>query len=66
MPVLRERLAQRTADELAAIFERHGLPFAPIRRPEELFDDPHLQATGALPTSRCPMANVPGRPRRSR
>jgi crotonobetainyl-CoA:carnitine CoA-transferase CaiB-like acyl-CoA transferase len=48
MPVLRERLAQHTAYELAAIFERHGLPFAPIRRPEELFDDPHLRATGGL------------------
>ncbi|WP_406622686.1 CaiB/BaiF CoA transferase family protein [Acidovorax sp. SDU_ACID1] len=48
MPVLRERLAGHTADALAAIFERHGLPFAPIRRPEELFDDPHLQATGGL------------------
>ena len=48
MPVLRERLAQHTADELAAIFERHGLPFAPIRRPEELFDDPHLNQTGGL------------------
>ena len=48
MPVLRERLAQHTAEELAAIFERHGLPFAPIRRPDELFDDPHLQATGGL------------------
>jgi crotonobetainyl-CoA:carnitine CoA-transferase CaiB-like acyl-CoA transferase len=24
------------------------LPFALIRRPEELFDDPHLAATGAL------------------
>ena len=35
MPVLRERLAQHTADELAAIFERHGLPFCthpPARR----------------------------------
>jgi crotonobetainyl-CoA:carnitine CoA-transferase CaiB-like acyl-CoA transferase len=48
IPVLRERLASRTAAELAAIFERAGLPFAPIRRPEELFDDPHLLATGAL------------------
>ena len=48
MPVLRERLASRTAAELAAIFEQHGLPFAPIRKPEELFDDPHLLATGAL------------------
>ena len=48
MPVLRERLATRTAAELADIFERHGLPFAPIRKPEELFDDPHLLATGGL------------------
>jgi crotonobetainyl-CoA:carnitine CoA-transferase CaiB-like acyl-CoA transferase len=48
IPILRERLATRTAAELAAIFERAGLPFAPIRRPEELFDDPHLVATGAL------------------
>ncbi|HQQ69833.1 MAG TPA: CaiB/BaiF CoA-transferase family protein [Alicycliphilus sp.] len=48
VPELRSRLAAHTADELAAVFERHGLPFAPIRRPEELFDDPHLAATGGL------------------
>ena len=48
MPLLRERLADRSASELAATFERHGLPFAPITRPEELLDDPHLLATGGL------------------
>ncbi|MES2937216.1 MAG: CaiB/BaiF CoA-transferase family protein [Pseudomonadota bacterium] len=48
IPELRTRLAGRSAAELAEIFERHGLPFAPIRKPEELFDDPHLQATGGL------------------
>ncbi len=48
LPLLRERLAHRTAAELAAIFERQGLPFAPIRKPEELFEDPHLVATGGL------------------
>ena len=48
LPVLRERLATRSAAELAALFERAGLPFAPIRKPEELFDDEHLQATGGL------------------
>ncbi len=48
MPLLRERLATRTAAELAAVFEHHGLPFAPIARPQDLFDDPHLQATGTL------------------
>ncbi|TAG50364.1 MAG: CoA transferase [Betaproteobacteria bacterium] len=46
--VLRERLAHRSAAELAELFERVGLPFAPIRKPEELFDDEHLNATGGL------------------
>ncbi|MDP1999810.1 MAG: CoA transferase, partial [Rhodoferax sp.] len=45
---LRQRLATRSAAELAALFERVALPFAPIRRPEELFDDEHLLATGGL------------------
>ncbi len=49
-----ERLAQRTADELAALFEREGLPFAPIRKPEDLYDDPHLLATGGLADVRLP------------
>ena len=26
----------------------HGLPYAPITRPQELMDDPHLLATGGL------------------
>ncbi len=30
------------------MFEKVGLPFAPIRKPEELFDDEHLNATGGL------------------
>jgi crotonobetainyl-CoA:carnitine CoA-transferase CaiB-like acyl-CoA transferase len=48
MPVLRERLTAWRAAELAALFERVGLPFAPIRKPEELYDDEHLLATGGL------------------
>ncbi len=48
IPLLRERLAGRSAVELAALFEQAGLPFAPIRKPEELYDDPHLKATGGL------------------
>ena len=48
LPVLRERLAAHSAAELTALFERVGLPFAPISRPEELYDDEHLLATGGL------------------
>ena len=48
IPILRERFAVYSAAELSAIFEKNALPFAPITRPEELFDDPHLNQTGGL------------------
>ncbi|KNZ33094.1 MAG: CoA-transferase [Methylibium sp. NZG] len=48
MPLLRERFAPHAAAELAARFEKNGLPYAPITRPHDLFDDPHLLATGGL------------------
>jgi crotonobetainyl-CoA:carnitine CoA-transferase CaiB-like acyl-CoA transferase len=48
MPILRERFAPLAADDLAARFERIGLPYAPITRPQDLFDDPHLLATSGL------------------
>jgi crotonobetainyl-CoA:carnitine CoA-transferase CaiB-like acyl-CoA transferase len=48
MPRLRAHLASRSAAELAAIFEANELPFAPITRPEALFDDPHLNQSGGL------------------
>ena len=48
MPLLRQRLGHWSAAELSAVFEQNGLPFAPITRPEELLDDPHLGATGGL------------------
>ena len=48
LPELRRRLASRTVAELSGLFEARGLPFAPIARPEDLFDDAHLRATGGL------------------
>src|SRR4029434_5340939 len=50
----RELFAVRWAAELAALFERVGLPFAPIRKPEDLYDDPHLAATGGLAAVKLP------------
>ncbi len=60
LATLRERLATRRADELAGIFERAGLPFAPIRKPEDLYDDPHLAATGGLAEIRLPDGDKAG------
>jgi crotonobetainyl-CoA:carnitine CoA-transferase CaiB-like acyl-CoA transferase len=48
MPLLRSHLAPWSAADLAALFDRHDLPFAPITKPHELFDDPHLAASGGL------------------
>jgi crotonobetainyl-CoA:carnitine CoA-transferase CaiB-like acyl-CoA transferase len=45
---LSRRLRAFSAAELSRIFEAAGLPFAPIMRPEQLLDDPHLLGTGGL------------------
>jgi crotonobetainyl-CoA:carnitine CoA-transferase CaiB-like acyl-CoA transferase len=42
------RLKRFSAAELSKRFEAAGLPFAPIMKPEDLLDDPHLLATGGL------------------
>jgi crotonobetainyl-CoA:carnitine CoA-transferase CaiB-like acyl-CoA transferase len=54
LATLRERLAERKAAELATLMEQAGLPFAPIRRPEDLFEDEHLLATGGLADVKLP------------
>ena len=54
LKALRERLASRSAAELSRLMEGAGLPFAPISKPEDLYDDPHLLATGGLADIRLP------------
>ena len=48
IPVIAEVFRRHTRAELMEKCERLGLPFAPITRPVELFDDPHLNASGGL------------------
>ena len=38
LPALRPIIKRYTAAEVQAVFEREGLPYAPIVKPEELFD----------------------------
>jgi crotonobetainyl-CoA:carnitine CoA-transferase CaiB-like acyl-CoA transferase len=45
---LRAQLQHYSAAELSQICETHGLPYAPITKPEDLLNDPHLNATGTL------------------
>jgi crotonobetainyl-CoA:carnitine CoA-transferase CaiB-like acyl-CoA transferase len=48
MPQIRALISQFTRDEVIAKLDGSGLPFAPIGKPEHLFDDPHLAASGGL------------------
>lgn len=48
MPLLREWLANCSAADLSAVFEKNALLFAPITRSEDLLDGPHLNVTGGL------------------
>lgn len=45
---LGEVFATLDAQTLVPQLEANGIPFAPIRKPEELFDDPHLIESGGL------------------
>ncbi len=49
---LGEILMHHRKDELSAKLEAAGLPYAPIERPEQLLDDPHLKASGGIATMR--------------
>ncbi|SAL28950.1 CaiB/BaiF CoA transferase family protein [Caballeronia telluris] len=48
LDVLGAILKDHRADELAPKLEAAGIPYAPIVRPEQLLDDPHLKASGGL------------------
>ncbi len=48
LPPLRTMFAAMPRAEIIGRLEAIGLPFAPIMRPEDLFDDPHLTAAGGL------------------
>ena len=48
MPRLREMFGAMPRSRILEACERVRLPFAPITRPQEMFDDPHLNYPGAM------------------
>ena len=48
LPILKEFLGSKYLNEIAEKFESNGLPYALIKKPQDLFDDPHLIATDGL------------------
>ncbi|RST55653.1 CaiB/BaiF CoA transferase family protein [Variovorax sp. MHTC-1] len=56
-PALLKRLgeifARHRVEDLAPRLEEAGIPYAPIVRPDQLMDDPHLKASGGLVPMEC-------------
>jgi crotonobetainyl-CoA:carnitine CoA-transferase CaiB-like acyl-CoA transferase len=48
VPRINEIMKRHTQAELTAKLESIGLPFAPIAKPWDLLEDPHLKASGGL------------------
>jgi crotonobetainyl-CoA:carnitine CoA-transferase CaiB-like acyl-CoA transferase len=54
VPIFAAAVRTRGFDELCALCEEAGLPFAPIRRPAEMYDDPHVNRPGGLQRASLP------------
>jgi crotonobetainyl-CoA:carnitine CoA-transferase CaiB-like acyl-CoA transferase len=48
LPIVAEIVAQHTRQELAELFDRIDIPFSPVSKPGDLFDDPQLNAGGRM------------------
>lgn len=48
MPLVRERVGSMSKHAVMKLCEQAGLPFSPIQRPDDLFDDHHLNESGGM------------------
>ena len=66
LPIVTQIFSTMSKADLMAKCDELGLPFAPIAKPEDLFDDPHLNAGGGLVPVTMPHSGiktkVPGLP----
>ncbi len=63
LPVIKALFAELDKKELMLRLERAGIPFAPINKPADLFNDPHLNAGGLvelnLPEGKTKLPGLP-------
>ena len=62
--LLAETMRERTTQEWLTLFRKLDIPAAPLRTPQELFDNPHLNAVGLFETVETPQGRMrmPGVP----
>jgi crotonobetainyl-CoA:carnitine CoA-transferase CaiB-like acyl-CoA transferase len=54
LPILRQAMARRPIAEIERLAEQADISYARVARPEDLWDDPHLAATGQLAPMQLP------------
>ncbi len=54
LPAIRTRIGSMNDDEVQDRASAAGIPYAPLGRPQDLFDDPHLVQSGGLADVRLP------------
>ncbi len=65
IPIVAAIVRRHSYDELAEIFERESIPFSPVAKPGDLFEDPHLNSHGWLERTELAtgtMTKLPGIP----
>lgn len=63
LPIFSALFRGMSMDEAVSLCERASIPFAPIAKPEDLFADPHLKATGGLMSTTLPNGVTTALPR---
>ena len=63
LPRVNAETKKYTAAELIAKLERGNIPYSPVNRPDQLFDDPHLKATEQLIPTTFPGGRTAGVPK---
>ena len=63
IPICKEIIQRHTKAELAEICERISIPYAPVARTRDLFDDPQLNAGGRMLQVRMPDGKTTKLPR---
>ncbi len=61
LPRFAEAIRQHDMDALCAMFDAANLPYSPINRPQDMYDDPHVLRPGGL----VPSVSADGRPFRT-
>ena len=63
LPRVNGETSKYTAKDLMAKLEDANIPYSPVNRPDQLFDDPHLLATGQLIPTTFPGGRTAGVPK---